>query len=170
LADLETIAADADEPSLKKHKGAILGIEILIKETEAEERVQRRQAFCCVREGGGLDLNDDFWRSWNRLRRRRACLADAQQFILDRGMETFENGLFRPSMWALTGLIEDNDEEIEKIDQEFYHGASHDRSKGLLDKYSSLKSRHKSLMETKDYISAMDSRQEDSKTTDVSGP
>jgi hypothetical protein len=142
-----------------------LGIDILIMATEAEERVQRRQAFRCARESG-MEMDDDFWESWNQLRQRRACLADVQQFIWDHETETFESGLFCPSMWALNDLIEDNEGEMEKIDQEFYHGVSHVRSMVLLDRYSSLKTRHKSLMETKDYIGMMDSQYGNSQTTD----
>jgi hypothetical protein len=97
-----------------------------------------------------MRMNDGFWESWNQLRRRRVCLAEVQ-FILDREIGTFESGLFYPSL-VLRDLKNDNEAEMQKVEQEFYDGVPDHQSKVLLDRYSSLKERHKSLMETEDWI------------------
>jgi hypothetical protein len=132
-----------------------LTIDILIKATEEEQRMQRRQAFRFVREGGGMEMADGFWEYWNQLARQRVCLADVQSIILDRQIGTSESSLFHPSK-ILCGLMNDIEAEKQKIEEEFRDGVPHHDSVALLDRYSLLEGRQKSLMETENWIDAKD--------------
>ncbi|KAF4634590.1 hypothetical protein G7Y89_g3516 [Cudoniella acicularis] len=137
--DSETIIADFDdEPPLKKHKKSTLTIDILIKATEEEERMQRRQAF-----------------RFNQLRRQRVCLADIQSVILGRQIGTSESSLFHPSK-VLRSLINDNKAEKQKIEEEFHDRVPYYDSMVLLDRYSLLEGRRESLIETKNWIDGED--------------
>jgi hypothetical protein len=151
------IAGSDDEPPLKKHKEATLTIDILIKATEDEEIMQRRQAFRFIREGGGMKMADGFWEYWNQLRRQRACLADVQSVISGRQKGTSDSSLFHPSV-VLRGLINDNEAEKQKIEEEFQNGVPHYDSMVLLDRYYLLEGRHESLMETENWIDGEDQR------------
>jgi hypothetical protein len=132
-----------------------LTIDILIKAAEEEERILKRQVFRFVREGGGMEMDDGFWEYWNQLARQRVCLADVQTIILNRQIGTSESSLFHPSK-ILHGLINDIEAEKQKIEEEFRDGVPHHDSVALLDRYSLLEGRQKSLMETKNWIDAKD--------------
>jgi hypothetical protein len=84
-----------------------LGIDILIEATKAE-LVETAQVFHRLRKAE-MKINDPIWESRNTLRRRRICLADVQQFILDREMEPFASGLSYTSLFALDCLIAENE-------------------------------------------------------------
>ena len=109
-----------------------IDIDILIKATKAE-LVETAQAFRRIRKAG-MKINDPIWESWNKLRRRRTCLADVQQFVLDREIEPFASGLLYTFLFALDCLIAENERQV------------------LLDGHSSLERRHKDLTETRRYI------------------
>jgi hypothetical protein len=132
-----------------------LTIDILIKATEEEQRMQRKQAFRFVREGGGMEMADGFWEYWNQLARQRVCLAAVQSVILDRQIWNSNSSLFHPSK-ILRGLINDNEAEKQIIEEEFRDGVPHHDSVVLLDRYSLLEGRHESLMETEDWIDSED--------------
>jgi hypothetical protein len=127
----------------------ILGINSLIEATKAE-LVETAQAFR-LREDG-MKMNDGFWESWNQLRRRHTCLADVQQFILDREIST-ESSPFLAPLFALDCLIAENERQMEKLAQEFDHEMLDYQLEDLLDRCSSLERRRKKLMETRKYIS-----------------
>jgi hypothetical protein len=132
-----------------------LTIDILIQATEEEQRIQRRQAFRFVREGGGMEMADGFWEYWNQLARQRVCLAAVQSVILDRQIWNSDSGLFHSSKF-LRGLINDIEAEKQKIEEEFRDGVPHHDSVALLDRYSLLKGRQESLMETENWIDRKD--------------
>jgi hypothetical protein len=122
-----------------------LDIDFLVKATKAK-RVQMAQAFR-LREDR-MKMDDRFRKSWNQLRRRHTCLADVQQFILDRGIKPFASRPIYTPLFALDCIIAENERQREKLEPELDY-----QSEVLLGRYSSLERRHKTLMETRKYIS-----------------
>jgi hypothetical protein len=82
-------------------------------------------------------------------------LADVQSVISGRQIGTSDSSLFHPSR-VLRGLINDNEAEKQKIEEEFCDGVPHHDSMVLLDRYSLLEGRHESLMETENWIDGED--------------
>jgi hypothetical protein len=100
-------------------------------------------------------VDDRSIKSCNQLRRQHNCLADAQQYILDREIK-LASGLHDTPLLAIHGLITENKGAMAKVKQEFNYVYKsrilNNQSTVLLNKQSSLKRRHKNLIETQKYI------------------
>jgi hypothetical protein len=74
---------------------------------------------------------------------------------LDRQIWNSDNSLFHSSKF-LRGLINDIEAKKQKIEEEFRDKVPYYDSVALLDRYSLLKGRQESLMETKNWIDCKD--------------